>query len=373
MRQLFAKIAAALLRFINLFYGKGKLKPRVLIISRQADKPTLDISLLDECLKSMGVETVVLTKTLKKSLGGLIAYLGHILRQMKYLASSKVVVLDGYCIAVSVLPKREGQSVVQMWHALGAVKKFGWQNTENPDGHGRAFAEAMEMHRNYDYVITPSKITGAFFAEAFRTPEDKLRLYCLPRIDFLNSGREASQRRIGKAYPRTAEKKNVLYVPTFRKNSALMLDKLVAGFDFQSFNLIIKKHFLDTADYSWAEAKGAVVDTAFSSMEWLRICDKVVTDYSAIAFEAAAVDRELYIFQNDVSDYSHNVGLNIDLTKEAIAPYVCRTEEELFRALGEPYDKERLRSFAAKYIEAKTDNCTERLAGFISGLTTDGE
>lgn len=368
MRQLFVKIAVAMLRFINLFFGKPELISRVLIISRQADKPTLDISLLDGRLRAMGVETVVLTRTLKKSPLGLVSYAGHILKQMKYLASSKVVVLDGYCIAVSVLPKRKGQKVVQMWHALGAVKKFGWQNTENPDGHGRAFAEAMEMHRNYDFVITPSAITGSFFAEAFRTPEESLRLYCLPRIDYLKSGKEASMRRIAAAYPRTGTKENVLYVPTFRKGSGIKLDRLVAGFDFDSFNLIIKKHFLDSSDYSWAEAKGAVVDTAFSSMEWLRVCGKVITDYSAIAFEAAAVGKELYIFQNDVSDYSHNVGLNIDLTKEAIAPYVCRSEEELFTALREPYDMEKLRAFTAKYVEADTDNCTEKLAGFIKSL-----
>lgn len=370
MRELIIKTAVALLRFINLFFRPLKLKDRVVIISRQSDKPTLDIKLLRDCLESRGIETAVLTKTLQKSIAGALSYCLHMLKQLKYLASSKVVVLDGYCIAVSVLPKKKGQSVVQMWHALGAVKKFGWQTTENPDGHSRAVAEIMQMHRNYDFVLTPSKATGRFFAEAFRVPESSLVYFGLPRIDYLRCDAEKSREKIEKVYPKIKGKTNVLYVPTFRKNTALKLDRLVAGFDFESYNLIIKKHFLDTSDYSWAETAGAVVDTAFSSMEWLRISQKVVTDYSAISFEAAILDKELYIFQSDVSDYSHNVGLNMDLTQEAIGEYVCCSEDELFNKLKEPYRIEKVKEFADKYIEIETENCTEKLCSFIAGLMT---
>ena len=54
---------------------------------------------------------------------------------------------------------------------------------------------------------------------------------------------------------------------------------------------------------------GAIADNRYSSMDWLRICDKVVTDYSAIAFEAAVRDTELYFYQPDEGSYEHNVGL----------------------------------------------------------------
>lgn len=368
MRKIIVRFAVTALRIINLFFRPLSLKEKVVIISRQSDEPTLDIRILDNCLQENGVQTVVLTKTLQKSLKGAVSYCMQMIRQMYHLATSKVVVIDGYCILVSVLPKKKDQSVIQMWHALGAIKKFGWQNTENPDGHGREFSEIMCMHKNYDYVLAPSKITGEFFAEAFRTPMEKIVYYGLPRIDFIREKDEARKQVICGRYPKVGEKTNVLYVPTFRKNAELGLEKFVSGFDFTKFNLIIKKHFLDKGDYGWAEKAGAIVDTEFSSLEWLRISEKVITDYSAMAFEAAILDRDLYIYQPDVADYSHNVGLNVRLNEEAIGEYVCRTEEELFEKLDKPYRKEAVIEFRKKYLEINLEHCTQTFCEFITKL-----
>lgn len=357
-------VAVQLLRFIYLFFKPLPLRNQVTIISRQSDEPTLDIRLLEECLNKNGIKTRVLTKALKKTFTGVIAYCFQMLQQMYYIATSKVIVIDGYCILVSVLPKKN-QKVIQMWHALGAIKKFGWQNTDSPDGHSRSLSETMNMHKNYDYVLAPGALTGKFFSEAFDVPEEKVVYYGLPRIDFIRSGNENIPRRIEESYPKIKDKKNVLYVPTFRKNAELDLKTLVSGFDFTEFNLIIKKHFLDKGDYSWAERSGAIIDNCYSSMEWLQICEKVITDYSAIAFEAAILDRELYIYQPDVSDYTNNVGLNIDLSKEAIGEYVCKSEKALFDKLKEPYRKEAVITFCKKYIEIDIENCTQKLTVFI--------
>ena len=168
MIKILIRLVVIVLRFINLFFRPVSTKAKVTIISRQADEPTLDIRLLDDCLQRNGIKTAVLTKTLKKTPAGAASYCIQLLRQMYHIASSRVVVIDGYCILVSVLPKKKDQKVIQMWHALGAIKKFGWQNIDNPDGHGKVVSEAMSMHRNYDYVLTPGSVTGKFFAEAFK-------------------------------------------------------------------------------------------------------------------------------------------------------------------------------------------------------------
>ena len=364
-------IAVGGLRFVNLFFRPLKLKNKVAIISRQSDTPTLDIRLLTERLEREHIPTVVLTKTMKKSVGGAISYGVHLLQQMKALATCRVVVIDGYCITVSVLPHKEGQQVIQMWHALGAIKKFGWQSADRPDGHSREVSEAMCMHRGYDYVLSPSAVTGKFFAEAFRQPESKLVAMGLPRIDFLRAKDEEKRAAMEADYPAITARPSVLYVPTFRKHAALELERLIENFDFSRFNLIIKQHFLDKGDYSWAREAGAIVDEKYSSMEWLRVAEKVVTDYSAIAFEAAILDRELYIYQPDVTDYSENVGLNVFLEQEAIGAYVCRSEKELADKLGEDYDLAAVRAFREKYVAVPLDDCTGQLCGFIAGLLAE--
>lgn len=362
------RLAVIVFRFINLFFMPLKLKNKVAIISRQADEPTLDIKILNEHLNNRNIETVVLTHTLKKSISGMIAYALHMMSQMYQIATSKVVIIDGYCILVSILPKKEGQKVIQMWHALGAIKKFGWQNAESPDGNGKDVAEVMCMHRNYDFVFSPSSVTGEFFAEAFRTPHEKIVGYGLPRIDYLKTEDADLTKRIADQYPSAAGKINVLYVPTFRKNAELDLEKLISGFDFESMNLIVKKHFLDKGDYTWAQQAGAIVDGRFTSMEWLKNCTKVITDYSAIAFEAAVLDREIYIYQPDVSDYEYNVGLNVDLTAEAIGEYVCRNEQNLFDKISQPYDTDKVVAFRKKFIEIDIQHCTEDVCDFVEKL-----
>ena len=368
MKKTIISIAVLCAQIVNLVFKPLKLRNKIAIISRQSDVPTLDIQMLDDRLRECGIETVILTKKLNKSIFGMFSYALHLICQMYHIATSKVVVLDGYCILISILPKKKNQKVIQMWHALGAIKKFGWQNVESPDGHSIDVAEAMKMHNNYDYILAPGKITGSFFAEAFRTPEEKIVLCGLPRIDYILSEDEKANMLIEERYPRIKEKISVLYVPTFRKNSELSLEKMISGFDFDKFDLIIKKHFLDKGDYSWAEKAGAIVDTEFSSMGWLRVCDKVITDYSAIAFEAAIAGKDIYIYQPDSDEYENNVGLNIALEDESISEYVCRTESELFKKLAQTYDHDAMIKFREKYIEIDLNDCTGQLSAFAEAL-----
>ena len=359
------KLIVACLRFINLFFKPLKLQDKVAIISRQSNVPTLDIKMLTEELDKRNVKTLVLTSKMEKSLSGMAKFAMHLLKQIKAIATCKVVIVDGYCIPASVLAKKKGQTIVQMWHALGAIKKFGWQNTENPDGHSREVSQVMCMHRNYDYILAPSEVTGKFFAEAFRTPENKI-FYCgLPRIDFLKTEDKEKFMEICREYPAVKEKPIVLYVPTFRKGSEVSMGALTEAFEYDRFNLVIKKHFLDKGDYKEAKAKGAIVDDKFSSMDWLRIAKKVVTDYSAIAFEAAVIEKELYIYQPDFHQYENNVGLNVSLEDEAIGKYVAKDQRSLVELLKEPYDIKAVKEFCGKFISVNTDNCTGQLCDFI--------
>ncbi|MDO5590029.1 MAG: CDP-glycerol glycerophosphotransferase family protein [Lachnospiraceae bacterium] len=364
MKTLLLKFCVRVLRVLNLCFKPFKQKNQVVIMSRQSDKPTLDIMLLKKKFDEMGVHTIVLTKAMGDGISGKISYGFHLFTQMKYLATSKVVVLDGYCMLASVLPKKKDQCIVQLWHALGAIKKFGWQSVNNPDGRTIEVAETLCMHRNYDYIVAPGKINGAFFAEAFRTPQDKVVYYGLPRIDFLKS---KSNEQLFVEYPQIREKNIILYAPTFRKNAELELERLVDSFDFEKHALVIKKHFLDKGDYAWAKEKGAIVDGRFSSMDWLKICDGIITDYSAIIFEAAILGKDIYIYQPDRASYEHNVGLNVDIGKEAIGKYVCESEKELVERMDGKYDKAAVIAFCDKYIEIDTDHCTEDFCRFVIG------
>ena len=131
-----------------------KQVPRIAIISRESNTKTLDISMLEAELLKRGCGVTVLSRLLtkEKSLKAL-GYIGHVMKQEAAIMASDVVVLDTYCIPASMIPHRKGTKVVQMWHALGAIKQFGWQTVGKQGGSSAKTAKLMRMHHGYDYVV----------------------------------------------------------------------------------------------------------------------------------------------------------------------------------------------------------------------------
>ena len=111
---------------LNLIFAVMKLFPvkdRVSLISRQSDKPSVDFLMLQKEIKSQSPTTDV--RVLCHKLDGMpgIGYIPVLLGQMAAIASSKAVVIDTYCIAVSLLKQRKETEIIQIWHALGTLKK----------------------------------------------------------------------------------------------------------------------------------------------------------------------------------------------------------------------------------------------------------
>ena len=367
------QMAAAALRIMYLPFLPLKTRNKITILSRQSDSPTVDIKLLtDELRRSEAVECVVLTKCMKKTVPGALRYSLHMLRQMYHISTSYLLVIDGHCILASLVHKKKGQRIVQIWHSLGAIKKFGYQSLGKPYGNSAEAAGAMKMYANYDYVTAPSRITAKYYSEAFGISPENVKIYGLPRIDYLLRSSSGSEK-IERVYPEIRAKKNILYAPTFRKGSNMEHRDFIENADLEKYNLIIKQHWLDGSDLGNARSRGVIVDEKFDTFEWLQVCDKVVTDYSGVAFEAAILEKELYFYPEDLEEYEENIGLNMDFHSEPIAPYVCADAGKLWEAIDRPYNKKRVKEFKERYIETDAPVCTSRLAGFLLGLREGAE
>lgn len=351
---------------------------KVTIISRESDEPTLDISMLVEELNSRGIETEVMAKlfTKDKTAGDLAGYLGTVAKQEAAILKSDVVVLDTYNIPVSMLPRIGRTKVIQMWHALSAVKKFGWQTVGSEDGTSERTATLMRMHKGYDYVLAPSDATADIFAEAFRTDRSKIVKLGLPRIDYINSAVRGDARfktfgAIYALYPELAksdDKKIVLYVPTFRRDGMPDIKGLASALDPEKYVLIVSLHPLYRSEEELPQADNIIYEENISSFDLLGVADIIISDYSSMVVESTLADKPLFLYTYDIDQYRETTGLNMDFDAEAIGKYVFRDAESLAKALGEPYDMEALRSFRNKYIEVDTDNCTGQLADFIQSL-----
>ena len=351
---------------------------KVTIISRESDEPTLDISMLVEELNSRGIETEVMAKlfTKDKTAGDLAGYLGTVAKQEAAILKSDVVVLDTYNIPVSMLPRIGRTKVIQMWHALSAVKKFGWQTVGSEDGTSERTATLMRMHKGYDYVLAPSDATADIFAEAFRTDRSKIVKLGLPRIDYINSAVRGDARfktfgAIYALYPELAksdDKKIVLYVPTFRRDGMPDIKGLASALDPDKYVLIVSLHPLYRSEEELPQADNIIYEENISSFDLLGVADIIISDYSSMVVESTLADKPLFLYTYDIDQYRETTGLNMDFDAEAIGKYVFRDAESLAKALGEPYDMEALRAFRDKYIEVDTENCTGQLADFIQSL-----
>lgn len=372
-----------------------KKKVKVTIISRESNNKTIDVRMLEEELARRGIKVKTLCKLLTKdkSLKSL-GYIGHIIRQEAAILSSDVVVLDTYCIPASIIPHGKSTRIIQMWHALAAIKKFGWQTVGMKDGSSRRTAELMRMHEGYDYVIAASDITAEHFCEGFRVGRDKIVKAGLPRIDYIKSvasgsRRDDVRRKLFNRYPQLAgsDKQTVLYVPTFRRNADIRpaTEALIEAIDKDKYNVIVKLHPLyrgsfgtgtdETHEENSAAAKGSVIfDDDFGSFDWLAAADFVISDYSSLVVEATVADKPLLLYVHDIDEYKKSTGLNIDFETEPIAPYVFKDPVMLAAALDESYDMARMREFRGRYIdidigpEDEEGCCTAGLADFIESL-----
>ena len=358
-----------------------KNRKKVAIISRESDEKSLDIRLLEEELASRGVELVTMCKLLEKgSFLKSLGYVGETARQAKTIAGSDVVILDTYCIPASMLPHGKGTKIIQIWHALGAVKKFGWQTVGMPDGTSEKVAKVMRMHKGYDYVISASDATAEHFAEAFGVPRSKIVKLGLPRIDYIrrvttSPVKEETRERIYDKYPALRKAKEegrkvVLYAPTFRRGDAPDVSGLAKALDPKEYFLIVKLHPLYRGDEAVLRSDNVIYDDAFETYDLLAAADAVVSDYSSLVLEATLADLPLYLYVYDIDEYGATTGLNIDFKNEAIGKYAFTDASELANALGEAYDMEALRRFRDKYIEVDYDerSCTAQLADFVESL-----
>lgn len=375
MKNIILTIGITILKFFaNLIYCILKIFPtknKIVMITRQSNTPTLDFRLLKEEIENTDNSIIIEILCNKIESNALyragilykIKYILYILKIMYNLATSKVCIVDGYCIPVCILKHKKKLKIIQIWHASGAVKKFGYQILDKEAGSNSKIAELMCMHKNYDYIIAPSKITKKYFSEAFNTSEDKIVKLGLPRLEYISEGKYSKSEEIFKEYPKLKEKKNILYIPTFRKNNDFNAVEKILEYkiDENKYNLIISLHPLDTTPVP----EKYLVNKKYSSYDLIKIADYIITDYSALSIEASVLNKPIFIFLPDIKEYKEETGLNINL-KEELSTFTCENFGEIIDKIEKKeYNTKEIKKYREKYIEINENKTTENLASFI--------
>lgn len=351
------------LQLLYLLFWPFPVGNKVVMLSRESDTPPVDFVLLQQELGRVSPETQVVffcRKQTKKT--NPVTYCLFLVKSLYHIATASVAVTDTYSIPLCVLHHKKQLKIVQIWHAVGAVKQFSYQCLDRPGGHSAAMARQMGMHRNYDYILCASEATRKVYAQAFDTPAEKILPLGMPRVDYIQRPDPEARARYLAQCPYLAGKKLALYLPTFREGLDAGVQALVeASRNQDDVALLVKPHPL--SHFSLPERNRT--RSGWSTYDLMKVCDVVITDYSASSLEASLLHKPVYFYLFDKEDYLQRQGLNIDPEQEL--PLACfRRADQLLRAVSQGgYDLAALETFRSRYIETAEENNTANIVRFL--------
>lgn len=369
------RLAAAFARILlAAAYAPLKLLParrKVVMISREHPRVPEDFIDLRQAIlaRDPATRVVTLVRMVPPGVVRKIGYGLHLVHQLYHVATARVLIVDTYAIVASTLRHKTSLTVVQMWHALGAFKKFGLSILDQPEGRDARLAATMRMHAGYDIVLASAERCRVPYAEAFGTDLDRVVVAPLPRVDRLREAdrRARTRARILAAHPHLVGRSVAVFAPTFRLDGTVTADvtHLCERLEAVGVHTVVKLHPLMHAGFS------ADIDTApgFSTQELLTVADVFITDYSSAIYEAALVDVPSYFYAPDLDDYLASRDFYLDYRTDLPGPIV-RTVDDLVAAVAAGASTAAdAAAFAAAWIEvpgSTTPNpCADRIAAMV--------
>lgn len=334
-------------------------KQKVLLLSRQSNRSTLDLRILQRALRDhiAAVRVVTITRRIGTTPWQRMLFALALARSLYHLATSQIVVADSYWPAISAVQLRPETSVYQMWHSLGKIKQSGLVTAGKKAGRSRKISDALRMHAGYNFVLAGAPAWNRFYRDSFGIGEEKILNIGLPRSDYLHARRHRRQDR------QPHQKKIILYAPTFRRagtiSCASMARQLSRALDPELFHLVVRCH---------SNTRGNLGPDSKHEEPTLRLLTKVdllITDYSAIAVEAAILDLPTLYYVPDIEHYRETNGLNLDLHRE-MPGCVFTDAAKLAEAAAKPYPYEKLAQYRKKWLLPHLGSATADLVAHIA-------
>lgn len=362
------KIINFILNVIYLLFKCFKRRKQITLISRESNTMTTDFKLLSEELKRELPEYKIVV--LCKKMDNKLLYSFHMLKQMYNISRSKIVILDTYCYLISNLKHKKDLIIIQIWHALGIMKKAGYAIVGMEEGRSIKLSKSANMHKNYTYVYTTSESCIPFMSQVFGCDENIIKNVPLPRIDMLINKEQIrkTKNNIYMKYPKLKNKINVLYAPTFRKDTVIFennLNELINKFNYKKYNLIIKLHPLCNVKI---DDKRVYICDDFSTSDMIVISKYVISDYSSIIYEAGIMKKRQIFYAFDLNDYEGKRSFFIDYINEVPGP-VCYNAFDVINFLEKgDYSIYKDRNLINKYVDLNIKNYTKNMTKEIKKL-----
>lgn len=299
-----------------------------------------------------------------------------IFHKLKIVLNSKLLICDNYFAFLSGINfDHQKTHIVQIWHANGAIKAFGW---EEPKTLTRSKCDQRRFQRVYDqfdeFIVGSAKM-GTVFEQSYHVPENKISVLGYPRTDelFNSDWQSEKKKQIYVKYPQLKNKEILLYAPTYREDSmGRAMLKLPDDFDdlSKALNndqcLIVKihPHLAQLIQQLKSQIKNANVIWVddFSTNDLLLITDRLITDYSSMIFDYTLLPnaKEIIFYCFDYDQYAKEIGIQKDFL-EWIPGKLVKSTQELINSIEDPIKKEDFAKFNAIWNTKNDGNATKRV------------
>ena len=289
-------------------------------------------------------------------------------------ATSKVVIVDDYFRLLNTVKKRKGVTVIQLWHACGAFKTFGFTRLGKSGGP----KQNEPNHRMYDYAIVSSQEIAKHYAEGFGISDNNVVATGIPRTDvFMNKEyAEDVRERFFRQYPNLKSKKIILFAPTFRGKGQMsayypteafhpekLLDKI--GNDYA---ILIKLHPYCKERFEIAEEyRDRIIDfsDAVELNDLLFVTDLLITDYSSLIFEASLIDITMLFYTYDLYLYIKERDFYYDF-ENFVPGKILYSENEIAESIeSNSFEQDKVSSFKYKFFDNLDGNSSKRVADLV--------
>ncbi len=296
---------------------------------------------------------------------------------LKLYATSKVVVVDDFFRLLNTFKRQRDTRIIQLWHACGAFKTFGYTRLGKPGGPH----QFDKNHRMYDYAIVSSNEIARHYAEGFGISDSAVLATGIPRTDIFFDGnyKKNVKQRLYDKYPTLKGKKVLLFAPTFRGNGQVTAYYETDKIDINALKetlgedwaIIIKLHPFCKERLEFDEKySDSVIDMSNEDElnDLLFITDLLVTDYSSCIFEASLLNIPMVFYVFDLEEYIRDRDFYYEF--DSFTPgKIVKTQSELLSCIKNgDFEANKIEAFKNKFFDNTDGKSSQRVAKLISDI-----
>ncbi|MEC0282004.1 CDP-glycerol glycerophosphotransferase family protein [Terribacillus saccharophilus] len=294
-------------------------------------------------------------------------------RGIYHIATSRVIMADNYFGFLAVTDLKDEVDCVQLWHAAGALKKFGLMDPSINSRTKNARERFRTVYSRFTHVVVGSEKMTSIFKRSFGISDDKFIRSGIPRTDFFYQLPVLSkyEKELAAQFPIIKQKKVILYAPTFRDgdliNPKIHLDLARMYQELgQEYVLFMRLHpavKLDTANLF----PNFVYDVSHykNINPLLTISDILITDYSSIPFEYSLLNKPMIFYTYDLEEYMQIRGVEDSYIAELPGPIVKNTNSLIKTIKFHQYDMNKVNAFSRNWNTYSKGNASNQLVSIL--------